>query len=177
MLNSPNTGVEENQLGQNIKSTSPKYKENLFSAISIGFFFIVVGAIFAYTTFVANVDLFNAFIEFFRDIKIVDVPNISVSLPGPENPGMHSNVHNAVANFGLIWGIFQIVILILRFAAGSPSSKKAEATSDVVFWLGVYFLISMGMVGITGWFVFWAEMIMLVGVTLIIRAIVLAIRP
>ncbi|MGD8565901.1 MAG: hypothetical protein PVF96_06100 [Candidatus Bathyarchaeota archaeon] len=164
-------------MGQGTKSTSYKYKENLFSAISIGFFFIVVGGIFAYTTFVTRVDLFNAFIDFFRDIKIVDVPNIQVNLPGPENPGMHSNVYNAVANFGLIWGIFQILILTLRFALGSPSSKKAEATSDVAFWLGVYFLISMGIVGITGWFVFWAQLIMLVGVTLIIRAIVLAIRP
>jgi len=88
-------------------------------------------------------------------------------------------LYSAVTHFSLIWGLFQIASLALRFVVGSPFSKKAETASNLVFWLGASYLISTllnEMTTRTTWFVFWAEIIMLIGVSLIIRAIILAVR-
>ncbi len=88
-------------------------------------------------------------------------------------------LYSAVTQFSLIWGLFQIVILALRIVVDSPFSKKAETASNLVFWLGASYLISTLLnetTTVETWFVFWAEVIMLIGVSLIVRAIILAVR-
>jgi len=153
---------------------SPKYNEGLFSAISAGVFFILVGAIFVVTH-----NLFGKILAFFGDFDIVRVPNTKIFLPAPASPRAHSVVYSAVAQFSFVWGLFQIVILALRFFARSPLSKKAETVSNVVFWLGTSFLTRTFLnetTTATTWFVFWAGVIMLIGVSLIIRAVILAVR-
>jgi hypothetical protein len=77
--------------------------------------------------------------------------------------------------------------LALRFAAGSPLNKKAEAVSNFVFWVGASFLISNFLLDtrwvavwhdeLIIWFVFWSMIIMILGFSLIVRAIVLAAAP
>jgi len=82
-----------------------------------------------------------------------------------------------VGQFSLIWGIFLIAIMGLRFAVHSPLNKKADNAGDIVFWLGAYYLLTTILNEATThatWFTFWTEMIMLGGVSLIVRAIVLA---
>ena len=49
---------------------SPRYGEGLFGAISVGFFFVLVGAI-----FVTTPNLFNEILDFFGDFDLVRVPN------------------------------------------------------------------------------------------------------
>jgi len=164
-----------NVLNKSFESFSHKHRESLFSAISTGVFFILVGAIFVVTP-----NLFNKIIAFFSDFSIVSVPNTDkLVLPAPVSPNAHSVFYSAVTNFSLIWGLFQIAILAARIAVGSPTLKKAEAASNIVFWVGASYLISILLnetATITTWFTFWAEIIMLIGVSLIIRAIVLAVR-
>lgn len=101
-------------------------------------------------------------------------------------PLAHSVVYLAVEQFSYVWGLFQLVILALRFVARSPLGKKAETVSDIVFWLGAGFLTRtfllettrMSFISeMTRWFVFWSGIIMLIGVSLIIRAIILAAVP
>ena len=158
--------VEVGKLNQ-----SPRYSEGLFSAISVGFFFILVGAI-----FVTTPNLFDKILDFFRDFDLVRVPNQpGWLLPAPEFPVRHSVVYSAVEKFSFALGVFQIVVLALRFVARSPWSKKAETASNFVFWLGTSFLIRILLVESTRWFVFWAGIIMLIGVSLVIRAIILAV--
>ena len=174
MLTSQNTVVEVNKLNENSKGFSRRYKEGLFSAISAGFFFILIGAI-----FVTTPNLFDKIIDLFRDFDIVRVPNMEILLPAPASPGTHSLVYSAVTEFSFVWGLFQIVILALRFIAHSPLSKKAETVSGLVFWLGASFLISTFLnetTTVITWFVFWAAIMMLIGLSLIIRAIILAVR-
>jgi membrane protein YdbS with pleckstrin-like domain len=65
---------------------------------------------------------------------------------------------------------------MLRFVVDSPFSKKAETVSNLVFWLGASYLISTFLIETTTWFVFWAAIIMLSGVSLIVRAVVLEVR-
>jgi len=167
-------------LSESFEGFSHRYRESLFSAISAGFFFVLVGAI-----FITTPNLFDRILDFFRDFDVVRVPNLGVWLPAPAHPFAltHSVVYEAVERFSYIWGIFQVVILVLRFVARSPVNKDAETVSNIVFWLGTGFLIRTfliettrmpSFVGLTRWFVFWAGIIMLLGVSLIIRGIILA---
>lgn len=149
----------------------PRYREGLFSAISAGFFLVLVGAI-----FVTTPNLFDKILVFFRDFDIVSVPNTeNLLLPAPVSPNTHSDVYSAVARFSLIWGLYQIVILLLRFVIRSPLGKKAETVSNLVLWLGASYLISAFLNGTTTWFAFWGTIIMLIGVSLIARAIILVV--
>ena len=149
---------------------SPRYREGLFTAISVGFFFVLVGAIFATTP-----NLIDKISAFFRDFDLVRVPNQpGWLLPAPAFPGRHSTVYSTLEKFSFALGLFQIVVLALRIGVRSPWGKKAETVSNLVFWLGTGFLIRMLLVESTRWFVFWAGIIMLIGVSLVIRAIILA---
>ncbi len=150
----------------------PKYGEGLLNAVSAGFFFILVGILFIVTP-----DLFDKIIAFFKDFGMVNVPNTNIFVPAPENPWMHLTVYSAAAQFSLVWGIFEIFILALRFFIHSSLSRKAETTSSVVFWLGASYVIGIFLnktAKLTQWFVFWSAILMLIGFTLILRAAILA---
>ena len=119
-------------------------------------------------------NLFDNIIAFFRDLDIMSVPHTeNLLLPAPVSPSAHSDVYSALTKFSLIWGLYQIAILALRFTAHSPSSKKAETASNLVFWFGASYLISTFLIETTKWFAFWAAIIMLIGVSLIVRATIL----
>jgi hypothetical protein len=155
-------------------NVGPGYREGVFSAISAGFFFILIGAIFVITP-----NLLDKIIEFLRGFDIVRVPNMDIFIPAPAHPKDHSVVYSAVTLFSFVWGLFQILILALRFVFRSPLDKKAETVSNLVFWLGTGFLTSTFLnetITRTTWFVFWTGIIMLIGVSLVIRAFILAIR-
>ncbi len=163
---------------------SSRYRESIISGISVGFFFIVVGAL-----FVIEPRLFDRVIAFFKDFDIVRVPNLGIYLPAPASPFalLHREVvYLAVERFCFIWGIFQLIIIVLRLAFRSAVNKTAETVSNLVFWFGSGFLVRTflletvrlaSIIGMTRWFVFWAALIMLIGVTLIVRAIILAAVP
>lgn len=159
-------------MNESSKVFQPRYREALFSAFSAGFFFILVGTLFA-----TMPNLFDNILTFFHDFDIVSVPNTEISLPAPKSPSDHLVVYSAVGQFSLMWGLFEIVILALRFFARSPLSKKAETVSNLVFWLGASYLIGTFLnetTTATTWFAFWAVIITLIGVSLIVRAIILA---
>jgi len=168
-------------LSENFGRYSHKYREGLISAISAGFFFVLVGAIFMTTP-----NLFDRIIDFFSDFELVPVPNLGIRLPAPEFPWVHLVVYRAVAQFFFVWGLFQMVILALRFVARSPLSKKAETVGNLVFCFGAGLLTRAFLIettrwafltATTRWFAFWSGIIMLIGVSLIIRAIILAAVP
>jgi len=147
-------------------------REGLFGAISAGFFFLLVGAIFVITP-----SLFERIFDFFGNFEVVSVPNTGISLLAPTRPWAHSIVYRATEQFCFAFGFFQIVILALRFIARSPVGKKAETSGNVVFWLGAGYLISLFLTQTTtweDWFAFWSAIIILLGSTLIVRAIILA---
>jgi hypothetical protein len=155
-----------------------RYREGIFSAISAGFFFIIIGIIFLTTP-----NLFQRIAGFFTNFGLERIPYTTIYFPAPVNPLQHQEVYQAVEQFSFALGLFQIVILALRFFAGSPWNKKAETTSNLVFWIGISYLIralliesniqiSMNWNGMTTWFVYWSALIMLCGVSLIVRAIV-----
>lgn len=69
---------EGNKLSSGSRGFSNRHKEGLLSAVSIGFFLILVG-----TLFVLNPDLPNKIVDFTRpesfELKVV-APNLNVSL-------------------------------------------------------------------------------------------------
>ncbi len=145
------------------------YGEGLITAISVGFVFLLVGTIFVITP-----NLFDGIIDFFKDFKLVEIKDSNWALPAPASASNHTLVYEAVWQFSLALGVFQLVILALRFFAPSPWGKRSETVGNLVFWLGAGFLIQTFLLETTQWFVFCSTIIMLLGVSLIARAIVLA---
>lgn len=155
------------------KRLSHERSERLLSLFSTGLFFILVGMIFATTP-----NLLDKIVAFFDNFTITPVPNSNVRLPTPKHPETHSILYSAVWTFSFIWSLFEIVILVLRFLTRSQLKKKAETVSNIVFWLGTSFLINRFLNETTTnetWFVFWATTIILIGVSLITRAIILVV--
>jgi hypothetical protein len=153
-----------------------RYKESFVSAFSIGVFLILLGAI-----FIATPNFFDKLSAFFMDFDIVQVSNIGIYFPAPKNPASHTAVYLAASQFCLAWGIFLIALLCFRVFAHSPLNKKAENFSDIVVWLGDAVLITSFLnekTTASAWFAFWALVITLIGVSLIVRALILAaFRP
>jgi hypothetical protein len=152
------------------KKTPRKSQEGLFTAISAGFFLLLGGALFVITP-----DLFESIIDFLKDIKLVDVPNTNIVFPGPEFPGSHLTVYQAAGQVSVALCVFQIVILALRFVIPSLWGKRAETVGNSVYWAGAAFLIQLFLIESTQWFVFWSTIIIIAGVSLIARAVVMAI--
>ena len=152
------------------------HREGVISAVSAGCFLILIGFIFATSLNVGNVT------RFLENIDAIQVAHTGIYLPAPRNPSAHTVLYSAVELFSLIWAFFEIAFLGLRFAFNATPGRKAENAGNIVFWFGTYYLIGKYLVNIsvitgeahTSWFSFWAILIALIGVTLIVRAIVLA---
>ena len=159
---------------QNSHKHSRGHGEGLISAISVGAVFIIIGIVFTITP-----DLPAKIGAFFRDITTVSFPfpassSSTITLPGPLNPAIHGVVYTALMQFDLAIGILQILILALRLGMHSPTGKTAETVGNLIFWLGAAVLVNMFLAAgtINGWFEYWGAFIVLVGVTLVARAIV-----
>ncbi len=143
-------------------------REWIVGTISTGLFLIVAGAIFINTP-----AIFDEIVTFFRDFTAVQVSNSPIYLPAPAFPENHTIVYSAAMLFSLIWGITQIGILVLRFVLHSPAKKKAETTGNIFYWLASYYAIQRLLIEEIKWFEFWAVIIMIIGASLIVRAIFL----
>ena len=150
---------------------SHRHREGMLSAISIGFFLILVG-----TIFVLNPDLPNKIIDFARpesfELKAVST-SLNVSLPIPKNPSAHLLIYRTVEQFSLVWAVFLVAMLGVRFIFGSPARNKAESFGNIVFWFGAAYFVQTLLVDTTKWFEFWATIIALIGVSLIVRGVFL----
>jgi len=154
---------------------SRRSRDGFASALSAGFFFVLIGVLFIVTP-----DLFNSIVRFFQNFDVVQVPHFTTGflLPAPKNPARHVIVYSAAAQFSLAWGLFLIGILAVRIFANSPLRRKAQNVSDIVYWLVTAYLINTFLNNTTTtelWFAFWTVIITLAGMTLLIRAAVLAV--
>lgn len=150
--------------------TRHQNQERLFTAISIGFFLLLVG-----TLFIINADLFSSILDFFGDFELVEVPHTNIVLPAPEFPRLHLIVYQAAGQFGIVLAVFQVFILALRFFVPSSWEKRSETVGNFIYWAGASFLIQLFLIETTEWFAFWSTIIIVVGVSMIARAIVTAV--
>lgn len=152
-----------------------EHGDTLLGAITAGAFLVLVGIL-----FVTTPDLPHAIVDFINGFEIRAVPNtanINVSLPAPIHINAHTVVYQTARTFSFAWGFALVGILVLRYVFHSSVRTKADNFGDIVFWLGSGYLISTMLNGATNlptWFAFWAEIVILIGVGLVVRAIVLA---
>ena len=149
-----------------------RHNEGLFGALTAGFFFLLIGIL-----FLTIPNLFNKTIAFFQDFNSVRVPHTDIYLPAPVTPSQYTTVYTAVFQFSVIWAFFEIAILVLRIGAGSRYRIIARGFGNIVFWFGAAFLTNRYLNSTTTharWFGFWALLIALIGVSLLIRAVALA---
>jgi hypothetical protein len=157
------------------EGSTQKPREGFISLFSAGFFLILIGMI-----FVTTPNFFAKMLSFFEDFRLIQVPNIAtgILLPAPRHPENHTTIYATASWFSFAWGIFLVALLAVRILFHSPLRKKAENVSDIFFSLTNSFLISNFLneaTTIVTWFTFWTLVIVLFGVSLIIRAAVLAI--
>jgi hypothetical protein len=167
--------VGRSKLNKNLNTRSTTYKaqERLFSAISAGAFFILLGIV-----YVINLpySLWDAVVEFFGGFTLAQVPSTGIYLPAPISPASHAVLYGAIFQFCIGLGILQIIMLVLRFMSQSPIGKKAETIGNLVYWFGTSYLVAMYLNSTTNmskWFVFWAGILMILGLSFIARSFVL----
>lgn len=149
------------------------FGESIINAISVGTGFILIGAI-----YVASLptSLWDKMLDFFNSFIGSPVPGTSISLPAPAAPGAHALLYNAIFQFCIGIAILQIILLALRLMFRSSISKTAETAGNLVFWFGASYLVSTFLnssTTLTSWFAFWAAIIIIVGISAIVRAIVI----
>jgi len=162
-------------MDEKLKTQSSAYKaqERLFSALSAGAFFILLGIV-----YVINLpySLWNEVFGFFGSFSLAQVPTTGIYLPAPINPAAHSVLYGAVFQFCMGLGILQIIFLVMRIMINSPINKTAETMGNLVYWFGAGYLVTTYLNNTTTtskWFVFWAGILIILGLSFIARAFVL----
>jgi len=141
-------------------------KEDALSLASFGFFLVIIGVIWIITP-----NLPQKIIDFFNDFKRTREIFPKVFLPTPAHS--HPVVYMAVARFCFAFGLFQIFILVLRLAFRESMARIAGTISSMVFWFGAGFVSNALSVGTIGWFGFLGWLIVLIGLSLVIRSLMI----
>ncbi|MCW4000259.1 MAG: hypothetical protein NWE93_08460 [Candidatus Bathyarchaeota archaeon] len=148
------------------------WHEGLISALAFGGFLIILGVVFGLTPGISGQT-----IDFFTDITAVSYPAINgnIILPAPADPSAHLGFYVAVLSFFVGIAVLQVVILALRLWYHSRLGRIAETVGNLVFWAGgavaAYVFLLAGT--LTGWFTFWAMLLIIVGISLIVRGLII----
>ena len=159
----PNGSIRERRRG-----------EGFLSAVAVGGFFILVGIV-----YIATPNLLSDANKFFKDFTALQVPGTSIQLPAPANPASHAELYGAVAEFTLGMSILQVVLLALSLALQSSTRRTGETVGNLVFWFGASYLTKVFLNSSTDlqvWFEFWASIVVIIGISLVARALVLLVR-
>lgn len=157
----------------NMQALPDKKKENLISALYIGFILVLLAVIYFINV---HTSLWSNFNRFLNNFILATVPGTSIQLPAPENPAAYIALYNAAFQFCLGLGTIEILVLSLRVSLNSSLPRKAETIENLVFWLGTSYLVVTYLVNVTiisEWFVFWAGIILIGGLSLVARSFVL----
>jgi hypothetical protein len=149
------------------------HSERLLTAISWGFFFILVGVI-----FLSRPNLYSSLQTFFSSDLWTNtrIRDTNVYVPVPLNPGLHFEVYDALWELCVLWGFFQVFMLAFRLIVHSSLRRTARTLSNAFFWLAAAYFTNIYLNGATTrqvWLTYWATIVILIGVTLLIRAAVL----
>jgi hypothetical protein len=150
--------------------------EPLISVLAVAGVFIILGVVIAITP-----DISQKTTAFFNDLTSVSYHlggSSTVNLPVPANPSQHIGFFTAVMDFILGVGILQVIILPIRLLIKSSIRRIAETVGNLVFWLGGAVVANTSLLTgtQTGWFQFWALLILLMGLSLIARFLVYLIN-
>ena len=148
-----------------------KSKESLVTYVYVGAIFIILALI-----FVLNTGISGRIVNFFSSLTLAQVPGTNIALPAPSIPSVHRQLYDIAFQFTISVGVLEIITLMVRILLHSSIARKAETIQNLVFWLGTSFLTVAYLVNITlqtEWFVFWAGIILIGGLSLVTRALIL----
>jgi hypothetical protein len=160
-------------LNVDVQTRTHKRGESLISAISAGVVFILIGLVFILAL---PSSLWDSIVAFFSNFAWRSVPGLGISLPAPADPRAYAVLYTAEFQFCIGLGILQVVLVAIRLAMGSPIRKTAETVGNLVKWFGGAYLITTYLNSTTTigrWFMFWAGILIVLGLSLIARALVL----
>ena len=120
---------------------------------SFGFFVLLIGAV-----WVSTPGLTSAVQNFVSDFELQNVTN-SIFLPAPANVQAHTAVYMAAVEFCVVFGIFHVVVLALRFAFHDHVDRKADVVSGIGFWLCAAYFMNLLYGGSIGWVSFIAGVV------------------
>jgi hypothetical protein len=133
--------------------------------ISFGAFLIIIAVIYLKTP-----GLLSEAKAFVTDFRLVELfQNFWWFVPSSNHPVLYY----AAEEFCYAFGLVQILILGLDFARRSSTHRKAETFSSIVFWLGAGYILSLLSQGVLTWLSFIAGLVILVGISIVARALVL----
>jgi hypothetical protein len=143
--------------------------EALISVLAVAGVFIILGLTIAFTP-----DISQKTNAFFNDLTTVIYHlggSSTLNLLAPANPSQHIGFFTAVMDFILGVGILQIVILPIIFWIKSSIRRIAETIGNLMFWAGGAVVANVFLLAgtLTGWFQFWAWLILLMVIWLIAR--------
>ena len=139
-------------------------KRDILGLASFGFFVFLIGVIWVITP-----NLSQKVIDFFKDFELAEEIFPNVFLPAPADH--HPVVYTALSRFCFVFGLFQIVILVLRFFFREPVDRVAGTFSGIVFWLGVGYVSNLLAAGAIEWFGFVGWFIVFIGLSLVVRSL------
>lgn len=108
-------------------------------------------------------------IEFAKNFHLEHLTE-HVVLPSPKES--HPVVYMAAMQFCLVFGAFQIAILVLRFIFHDTLDRKSGTISNIAFWFSTSFFLNMLANEPTRWFGFLAGLIISIGLAIIASSIV-----
>jgi hypothetical protein len=143
--------------------------------ISFGVFVALIGVMYLLTPNISfEIDAFA------NDLNLVRISNIinqadCCYLPAPSSN--HPVLYFAVAEFCFIFGLAQIVLLMVEFAQGLSAYRKSRTAGSIVFWLGAGYIDYSLSLGSITWFPSWAALIVVIGFSIIVRSVIAASFP
>jgi hypothetical protein len=148
-----------------VKSKNRHFKSTgWLSTLSFGFFLILFGVIWIITP-----NFSSKVIDFVKDFRLEHFTE-HIVLPAPKES--HPVVYNAAVQFCLVFGVFQIAVLVLRFIFHDSLDKKSGTISNIVFWFSTSFFLNMLVNEPTRWFGFLAGLIISIGLAIIASSLV-----
>jgi hypothetical protein len=110
---------------------------NWLSLLSVGLFLMLLGTIWIITP-----NLTSDVIAFVNP-KNWHLKNVTGNIAFPEPNDSHPILYTATMQFSFVFGVLQIVILVLRFAFRESIDRKAETVSGIAFWFSISFFLHM----------------------------------
>jgi hypothetical protein len=146
-----------------------EYHRDDTGLISFGAFLIIIAVIYLRTP-----GLLFEIRAFVNDFQLVEVyQGFRWFVPSTNHPVLYS----AAEQFCYAFGVVQVLVLGLKFARRSSTYGKARTVSSIVFWLGAGYILSLLSQGALSWLSFIAGLVILVGISIVARALVLVFAP
>jgi len=142
---------------------------NWLSLLSFGLFLMLLGTIWTATPNLTE------HIRTFVDPKNWDLKKVTENISFPEPNERHPTLYTAAMQFCFIFGVLQIIILVLRFAFHESINRKAETVSGIAFWFSISFFLRMLTNGLS-FFGFIGGIIISAGLALLTSSVVKLFR-